>query len=238
MCYRCFWPREHCWCSSLQAMPTRTRFVFLMHPKEFKEEKAGTGRLTQLCLANSEKHMGVGFDDHPAVQALLADPAWLPFLLYPGGSEVRDLDAGELRPAELGSRRLLVFLLDGTWSCARKMLRLSPCLQRLPRLAFTPRQATSRFVIKQQPQTGCLSTLEAVHEVLLALERAGLDAYPQPAQLLDVFQRLQEFQLRCAADPARAGYRRSVYRTPGERAPRLGQGTGLRRRNFLHLPPA
>ena len=33
-------------------MATRTRLVFLMHPKEHKHEKAATGRLTHLCLAN------------------------------------------------------------------------------------------------------------------------------------------------------------------------------------------
>jgi DTW domain-containing protein YfiP len=37
-------------------MVTRTRFVFLMHPKEFKKERANTGRLTHLCLAESVIH--------------------------------------------------------------------------------------------------------------------------------------------------------------------------------------
>ncbi|HWL18002.1 MAG TPA: DTW domain-containing protein, partial [Opitutus sp.] len=44
-CYRCFWPKPLCWCGSIVPMETRTRFVFLMHPKEFKQEKAATGRL-------------------------------------------------------------------------------------------------------------------------------------------------------------------------------------------------
>ena len=50
-------------CGSITPMETRTRFVFLMHPKEFKQEKAGTGRLTHLCLKNSEILVGVGFDE-------------------------------------------------------------------------------------------------------------------------------------------------------------------------------
>ena len=84
MCYRCFWPKTLCWCPSIQPMPTRTRFVFLMSPQEFKREKAGTGRLTHLCLPHSEIHMGKSFDEHEAVQALLADPRNFPVLLYPG----------------------------------------------------------------------------------------------------------------------------------------------------------
>jgi DTW domain-containing protein YfiP len=216
-CYRCFWPQPLCWCPSITPMATRTKFVFLMHPKEFKQEKAGTGRLTHLCLAGSELHVGVGFDEHEAVQALLRDPANFPMLVYPG-AQARNLSRGDLRAADLGERRLVVLLLDGTWAAARKMLKLSPTLQRLPRLMFTP-TAPSRFVIKQQPQAGCLSTLEAAHELLLALERSELDAYPLPEQLLGLFQRMQEFQMRCAADPSRPGYRRQPYTSPAERTP-------------------
>ena len=131
-CYRCFWPKALCWCPSLRAMETRTRFVFLMHPKEFKQEKAATGRLTRLCLANSELHMGMGFDDDEAVQALIEDPANFPVLLYPGRealnlSEAPVHDLASFRE-RLGRLRLTVFLLDATWAGARKMLRLSPGL--------------------------------------------------------------------------------------------------------------
>lgn len=211
-------------------METRTRFVFLMHPKEFKQEKAGTGRLTHLCLTRSEIHMGIGFDEHEAVQALIADPANHTVLLYPG-PQARNLSRGDLSPAELGTRRLVVLVLDGTWSCARKMLKLSPSLQRLPRIMFTP-TSPSRFVIKQQPQEGCLSTLEATHELLLALERSGLDRYPQPGQLPGLFRRMQDFQIACACDPARGGYRRRPYSPPDGRVRPQGR-SGSRRSRYL-----
>ncbi|MDI1335316.1 MAG: DTW domain-containing protein [Lacunisphaera sp.] len=220
MCYRCFWPRSLCWCASLRPMPTRTRFVFLMHPKEFKEEKAGTGRLTHLCLPNSEIRMGKGFDEDETVQALINDPRNFPVLLYPGKDAVNLSESGQAAAfsGRLGERRLVVFLLDATWGGARKMLNLSPSLQRRPRIMFTP-SAPSRYIIKQQPAEGCLSTLEATHELLTVLERTGLDDYPLPEQLLGVFQRMQDFQISCAADPARGGYRRHPYSAPAERVP-------------------
>lgn len=260
MCYRCFWPEKLCWCASLRPMATRTRFVFLMHPKEFKEEKAGTGRLTHLCLPNSELHMGKGFDDHESVQALINDPANFPVLLYPGrdavnlsepgspeqgaspakalaGREERAVESGagaalQALHSQLAHRRPVVFLLDATWSGARKMLRLSPGLQRLPRIMFTP-SAPSRYIIKQQPVEGCLSTLEAVHELLTVLARTGLDRYPEPAQLLGLFQRMQDFQIRCAADPERGGYRRQPYGLP---AGRVRGRPGSRRLKYLRGP--
>lgn len=232
MCYRCFWPKALCWCPSLGPMPTRTRFVFLQHPKEFKEEKAGTGRLTHLCLPNSELHMGKSFEADPAVLQLVADPANHCVLLYPG-VQARNLSRQPLAEADLAGRRLVVFLLDATWSGARKILRLTPTLQRLPRIMFTP-AAPSRYVIKQQPHEGCLSTLESVHELLSVLDRAGLDHYPDPTLLLGIFQRMQEFQLRCAADPNRPGYRRQPYSTPGDRRP-TRQG---KRDRFFQVPTA
>lgn len=239
-CYRCFWPKALCWCPSLYAMETRTRFVFLLHPKEFKQEKAATGRLTRLCLANSELHMGLAFDGDEAVLALRRDPRNHCVLLYPGREAV-NLSAGaeddgvrDLRTA-LSGRRLVVFLLDATWAGARKMLRLSPDLRDLPRIMFTP-ETSSRYVIKQQPQAGCLSTLEAVHELLTALQRLELDDYPEPEQLLGVFERMQRYQMECAADPNRGGYRRRPYSAPAERSgPR---GRSARRQNFLQQPPA
>jgi DTW domain-containing protein YfiP len=215
-------------------MATRTKFVFLMHPKEYKQEKAATGRLTHLCLANSELHVGVEFDRDETVQALLNDPRHFPVLLYPGET-ARNLSQGALRGDEIGGRQLVVLLLDGTWSCARKMLKLSPSLQRLPRIMFTATDH-SRYVIKQQPQPGCLSTLEATHELLLALEQSGLDRYAQPEQLLGLFDRMQRFQIECATDPARPGYRRRPYSDPADRTGLRGQ-SGTRRSRFLRTPP-
>lgn len=239
-CYRCFWPEHLCWCRSITPMETRTRLVFLMHPKEFKHEKAATGRLTHLCLSRSEIHVGIGFDDHDAVQALIRDPGNVPVLLYPGRDALDLSDAAPGGPplaalrARLEGRRLVVFLLDATWALGRKMLRLSPSLQRLPRIMFTP-SAPSRYVIKQQPHPGCLSTLEATHELLLALERAGLDAYPLPDQLLQLFQRMQTFQLECAADPGRPGYRRRAYKPAADRRGFEGR-SGARRSRVFQAP--
>ena len=214
-------------------METRTKFVFLMHPKEFKREKAATGRLTHLCLANSAIHMGVGFEEHDELQALIRDPRNFPVLLFPSPTAL-NLSHGQLHAADLGGRRLVVLLLDATWSLGRKMLRLSPSLQQLPRIMFTP-SAPSRYLIKQQPEAGCLSTLEATHELLLALDRTGLDRYALPEQLLGLFQRMQDFQIRCASDPARAGYRHRAYKLPAERKPLQGRG-GVQRPRIFQMP--
>lgn len=203
----------------------KTHFVFLMHPKEFKQEKAGTGRLTALSLEGSSIEMGIGFDDHPAVNRLIDDPKNFAVLLYPAVGAM-NVSEGALTPEALGGRRLVVFLLDATWACAKKMLTESKRLQALPKLMFTPVEK-SRFVIKRQPHEWCLSTLEAVHQLLGALEDSGLDRYPDPEALPRLFRRMQEFQIACASDPQRSGYRKRPYKTPEARntlpSPRKGK---------------
>jgi DTW domain-containing protein YfiP len=211
-------------------MPTRTKFVFLMHPYEHKRVRANTGRLTHLCLANSELHLGIGFDGHEAVQALITDPQNFPVLLYPG-RESRDLSKGELPVADLADRRLVVFLLDATWRLVRPMFRNSLSLQRLPRIMFS-NAAPSRYTIKRQPEPGCLSTLEATHELLVVLERSGLDAYPQPEQLLELFQRMQDFQIRRAAENAILGQGRHDRRIVVDRTVDSAPAVLKRRRIF------
>ncbi len=234
MCYRCFWPESLCWCGSVTPMPTRTKFVILMHPDEFKRVKAGTGRLTHLCLADSELHIGIGFDGHEAVQALLNDPNNFPVLLYPT-RDARDLSKGELHADDFAGRRLVVFLLDATWRRVRPMLRTSLSLQRLPRIMFS-NAAPSRYVIKRQPEPGCLSTLEATHELLVALDRSGLDHYALPEQLLGLFQRMQDVQLRCIAENKRLGLHRHVRRASTERPLPTPCPSPKRRRIFPRTP--
>jgi DTW domain-containing protein len=181
-------------------MATRTRIVLLMHPKEYRHQKCATGRLTCLNLAESEIIPGIRFDDHPRVRALADDPGNLPLLLYPGRDALR-LRGGKIEGLEPGGRRLVVFIVDGTWHTARTVVRQSPSLLRLARIAIEP-SAPSRFRIKRQPAPWCLSTIEATHELLLALEAAGLDDYPDKERLLRVFDAMQDFQVQQIARAA------------------------------------
>ncbi len=195
-------------------MKTRTRIVLLMHPKEFRHQKCTTGRLTCLNLANSEIIQGIHFDDAIRVRSLIDDPGNFPVLLYPGAGAM-SVSRGELPAAELGGRRLVVFLVDATWHCARTIVRFSPSLLRLPRLAIEP-LAPSRFRIKRQPAPWCLSTIEATHELLLALEAGGLDEYPDKGRLLGAFDTMQDFQIQRIAGARRSA--RHVVRGKREAA--------------------
>jgi len=184
-------------------METRTRIVLLMHPMEFRHQKCTTGRLTCLNLANSEIIPGVSFDDNARFRSLVDDPANYPVLLYPGEGAMT-IRGGSFPVPAHGERRLVVFLIDATWHCSRTIVRQNPSLMRLPRLAIQP-NAPSRFIIKRQPAAWCLSTLEAAHELLLALEAGSLDVYPDRNRLLDAFNAMQDFQIRQTAKAVCSG---------------------------------
>ena len=152
LCLGCRRRLATCVCSLIGPFETESRFVILMHPKEFKKEKVGTGRFTHLVLENSEILVGIGFDEDSRLQAILADPTYETFVLYPGSSSI---DLSETRNAERLSRKRLQFIvIDGTWSCAKKMMRLTTALHHLPRVSFAT-QRISEFKVKQQPGAEC-----------------------------------------------------------------------------------
>ena len=107
-----------------------------MHPMEYKREKVGTGQMTKLQLENSEIIVGVDFTNNNRVNEILAKENSCSILLYPGKD---NFNLSIRKSSELNSfmgNNPHIFLLDGTWSCARKMLRLSKNLQQLKRMSF------------------------------------------------------------------------------------------------------
>lgn len=217
-CWKCYRPQNACLCEHLVSLPTRTRVVILMHPKEYKREKAATGKLTHACLPNSEIQWDESFLENKRVNELLNDPSKYPVLLYPGDQSL-NVSLGEFKVDVLGKRELVVFVLDGTWPCAKKMLKLSTNLQTIPRLMFTPTQK-SQFVIKQQPHELCLSTIESVQQFLQALSVQGFEEPLEWDSLLKPFMAMQQYQIEASRDPTRQRYRKSGgYKTPEERGP-------------------
>jgi DTW domain-containing protein YfiP len=216
LCLTCRRRLRTCVCEFLKPFPTDSRFLILMHPMEFKKEKVGTGRFSHLILKNSEILVDVGFDHNKRFQELLNDSAYESFLLYPG-DEVIDLSREEVGTSKLGKGRKQFIVIDGTWPCAKKMMKLSTTLHPLPRVSFTS-QRQSEFKVKHQPLPGCLSTVESLHQVLLELNRLKLEeTKTQEENLMEVFRKSVQMQITLAQDPARQGYRRKPFSLPEER---------------------
>ncbi len=206
-CWRCRQPGEGCYCAQLRPFDPQIEFVVLIHKIESRRRIA-TGRMSNLLLKRSTLIEGDQFDDHPQVNEIIGRPDIFPVVLYPGAGSV-DLTSAPLDLLEKiapGGKRLLVFVIDGTWSTARKTMRLSQNLGRLPRVCFSPRRE-SQFQVRKQPAAYCLSTLEAIHETIELLgESQGFDtASREHDHMLKIFSVMVERQKLFVPHEPRAG---------------------------------
>ena len=192
-CYQCRRPSSTCICKFISPLQTKTRFIILMHPKEYKREKIGTGHMTKLQLDNSEIIVGVDFTNNKRVNEILTKEKCSSFLLYPGEDNFNLSISGSSEINSFMGKNPYIFLLDGTWSCAGKMLKLSKNLQQLKRVGFD-NKLVSKFIIKQQPETLCLSTIESVYTVLNLFNESHLEQC-ETKDFLIPFEKMIEYQL-------------------------------------------
>ncbi len=188
LCTTCLRPRSACYCGVIERVETRTRVLILQHPRE-RRVPVNTARIAHLALPNSELRIGIDFSADAVVRRALEDPARPARLLFPGDGAMAPRDD------EAATGPVTVVVLDGTWSQASKLLQANPFLGALRRYAIAPEEP-SGYRIRRQPRPHCLSTIEAIAEVLGELEgdrgRTG--------RILEPFRRMVETQLACAGE--------------------------------------
>lgn len=194
MCYVCFRPKETCVCSVLRPFDPGIKFVFLMHPKEAKRQRTGTGRIAHAGLVGSEVLVGVDFTKNERLCALLCDPQYFPVLLYPGADSWTAKTPGFKE--KIGGRTVLALIIDSTWFCSKKMLRLSENVAHLPKLSFSNRY-TSIFTFKREPSAECVSTIETCYYVIKEFQEAGIaGGGTERERLMAAFKAMITFQLQ------------------------------------------
>jgi DTW domain-containing protein len=187
LCLQCLNARAICYCAELRPFRAEIEIVILQHPLE-RKRSIGSARMTHLSISNSRLIWGSTFSRNAVVNALIANAENHCVALYPGPASVpiERLTPGEAWPT---GKKLVVFVIDGTWINARKMMQRSPNLMALPQICFMPgRESQYRF--RKQPASYCLSTLEAVHQLL-----SVLDPKTDASVLLRLFGQLVERQV-------------------------------------------
>ncbi len=183
-------------CTYIEKIQTKTKFVILMHPKEFKKVKNNTGRFTHLSLPNSELFIGVDFTKHRRINEIIQTHQ--SYILFPSDS-AHDLSK---EPLLESSKPYAIFLIDSTWACTKSIFRESRNLQTLPFLSFTT-DKTSRYEIKEQPESHFLSTMESTQVVLELLVRHGIEQIePEKLQnFLRPFEKMVAYQKSVIQNP-------------------------------------
>lgn len=195
-CFRCLRPRALCLCAELRPVPARTRIVILQHPREARLAICSAW-LTRLALENAELHRGFSFEEDARVRALAAAPGAA--LLFPGEGAV-PVDAVATPPD-------VMFVIDGTWLQAEKMIGVNPTLAALPRIAVHPAEASGYGALRREPAPGHLPTIEAVALALGALERAPSRFAPMVAAFRRGVEKQLEFSAGSRRNPRHRGPR-------------------------------
>jgi len=192
VCYDCYRPSSSCMCRYIKPLKTQTRFVILMHPKEFRKTKNGTGHLTNSSLINCELHVGIDFTQNEKINAILNDFSNDCYVIYPSHNSI-NLNQTSITKH---NKNTVLFLIDATWPCSKSMLLQSTALNALEKVSFTHTK-TSDFQFKTQPKDYCLSTIESTLCVLELLNFHNDETID--AQYLDTFllpfKKMVEYQV-------------------------------------------
>lgn len=198
-CFKCFKPKSVCLCKYGKNLDTGIKFVFLMHPKEFRRQRTGTGYLSHLCLKDSEVIVGLDFLQNKRLSQLLANPQYFPVLMYPGQDAITAKSIGQKLNSKGGAgnydKKLLILILDATWFCSKKMLQHNPFLLELPKLSFEG-SYQSIFTFKREPSPECISTIECCYYIIKEFQAEGfVDKALAPEPLMNIFKAMIKLQL-------------------------------------------
>lgn len=149
--------------------------------------------MSHLCLSNSRLFTGCDFTGHEELNAILDDPGRHCLLLFPSDTarNLSTMTAAERRRLAPPGKQLVVLVPDGTWRTAKRIRRLSQNLWKLPNVCFTPTRESAFNGVRTQPAAHCLSTIEAIHQVIELLGGGGTAHH----NLLDVFGWMVQQQL-------------------------------------------
>lgn len=181
-------------CEHIKAIKTNTKFIILMHPKEYRKTKNGTGHFTNKSLYNSEIHIGIDFSKNKEINEIINNKKNECFLLYPGNNSIK-LDSQNIET----KKQIVLFILDSTWPCSKKMLRMSKNLQKLKKVSFESKKV-SDFKIKTQPDSYCLSTIETTQYVLELLNKQKIEniSINEIKDFTKPFKEMVKYQINCA----------------------------------------
>jgi len=195
-CYKCYRPKSSCMCEYINAVDTDTKFVILMHPKEFKKVKNNTGFFTHLTLSNSEVFIGIDFTNHKRINEIIN--AHDSYILFPSKDA---LNLSQTNPKR-SDKSLAIFLIDSTWGCTKKIFTLSQNLNRLKHMSFTT-EKTSKYDIKTQPNEAYLSTIESSLVVLELLNKHKIENVKKEELdgFLNPFFKMIEYQKKLIQNP-------------------------------------
>jgi len=166
-CPGCRLVPSHCLCALRPEVPTQAGMCLLMADIE-PLKPSNTGWLIADVVQRTFAFGWARTEVDPALLALLADPQWQPYVVFPGEFVAPERLVHEVSTTDANKRPLFI-LLDATWPEARKMFRKSPYLDGLPVLSLQPGHL-SNYRLRRSRRGDHFCTAEVA---ALCLELAG-----------------------------------------------------------------
>lgn len=179
-CTGCRLVPSHCLCVLRPTVSTHAGVCLIMADIE-PLKPSNTGWLIADVVADTAAFGWSRTAVDPALLAMLSDPQWQPYVVFPGEfvAPERVVTTVQSHEGAPGKRPLFV-LLDATWPEARKMFRKSPYLNPFPVLSLAPDQISGyRLRRSRRDDHFCTSEVAA-----LCLEMAG---EPHVAEVLSAY---------------------------------------------------
>jgi len=207
-CYECYRPKSSCMCGYFEHINTDTKFVVLMHPKEFKKVKNNTGHFTHKSLRNSELFIGIDFSNHKRINDIIERHD--SYILFPSDDA---LNLTHVNPKK-SEKPLAIFIIDSTWACTKKIFTQSENLSSLKHMSFTT-DRVSEYEIKVQPDDAYLSTIESTLVVLELLNKHQIEVIEDNllSGFLRPFKKMIEYQKNLIANPQSHAVRFKKHKT-------------------------
>ncbi|KAE9621678.1 hypothetical protein Lal_00033106 [Lupinus albus] len=206
ICSNCHRPNTVCLCHVLPIEPieTKTKVFILHHPHETHHKLSTTPILTKTLLHATavtgrrlrRVDLSSFIDRHSPKPAAV-------YLFPPSPSSpavnISDVNLTEL--TENGERELVLIAFDGTWKHAREMVKASEeilsdfairvCLGIVDENVSGGSIYDSELILRKEPFSGCVSTMEAVARALSVLEPNGFEIETKLIGILREMVRLQ-----------------------------------------------
>ena len=176
-CEGCRLVGSHCLCALRPSVQARAGVCLLMADIE-PLKPSNTGWLVADVVADTFAFGWSRVETDPALLALLSDPQWQPYVVFPGEYAAPERVVRGVHE-ETGKRPLFI-LLDGTWAEARKIFGRSRYLDRLPVLSLELEQV-SQYKLRRSRRDDHFCTSEVA---ALCFELAG---EPRVAQTLSAW---------------------------------------------------
>lgn len=177
-CFRCRMHLELCVCDVFPRFSLRTKVIPIIHSREYWRP-SNTGYLTKLCLENSEIRKKSGLQSF-AESAVAPEVGRTNYVLFPAeGATVLSPDLK--KAAEADGKPITLFVPDGSWRQASKMVTRDPVLSQLPKVVVPEWFSPSVYRLRTESRPEGMATFEAIaravgslegDEVRVALERA------------------------------------------------------------------